>query len=134
MSQKAKLPDRQILQKVTTQLPRRGIRPPCDVHVSVQNGIVTLTGKIEFELQRKAAIHAAHAVNGVQRVVDQMSAMHSTIGGWHAKTAAAHHRPAATPHHTQPSPQVSGESPTPAAEPPTTQQAPVAAPQGEKKS
>lgn len=132
MSQKAKLPDRQILQKVTTQLPRGGIRPPSDVHVAVQNGIVTLSGKIEFELQRKAAVHAALAVNGVQRVVDQMSVMHSTIGGWHAKTAAAHARPATAPHHTQPAPAATGESPKPAAEP-APRQAPAEGLPGERK-
>ena len=56
MFQKPKVPDRQILQKVTAQLPRRGIRPPCDVRVSVHDGTVTLTGKLEFDLQRKAAV------------------------------------------------------------------------------
>jgi osmotically-inducible protein OsmY len=85
MFQKPKVPDRMIQQKVTQQLPRRGIRPPSDVHVTVSNGTVTLSGKIEFEMQRKAAHHAASAVNGVHRVVDHLTVMHNTIGGWHAK-------------------------------------------------
>ena len=87
MYQKPKVPDHQIVQKVTTQLPRHGIRPPCNVRVHVRNGTVTLSGTIEFEMQRKAAIHAASGVNGVQRVIDQLTVMRSTIGGWHTPTA-----------------------------------------------
>lgn len=133
MFHKPKVPDRQIQQKVSAQLPRRGIRPPCDVHVSVHDGTVTLSGKLEFDLQRKAAVHAASAVNGVLRVVDQMAVMNSTIGGWHAKSTGAHFVATASTHHAQPSPHGSGETPTPAAEPAATRQAPVAAPQGESK-
>ena len=87
MYHKPKVPDHQIVQKVTTQLPRRGIRPPCNVRVHVRNGTVTLSGTIEFEMQRKAALHAATSVNGVQRVIDQLTVMRSTIGGWHTQTA-----------------------------------------------
>jgi len=87
MYHKPKVPDHQIVQKVTTSLPRRGIRPPCNVRVHVRNGTVTLSGTIEFEMQRKAAIHAATGVNGVQRVIDQLTVMRSTIGGWHTPTA-----------------------------------------------
>ena len=115
MFQKPKVPDRQIQQKVATQLPRRGIRPPCDVHVSVRNGTVTLTGKLEFDLQRKAAIHAASGVNGVQRVVDQMAVMHSTIGGWQERSPGAqlkhagHHHPVAAD--PEPPPRPADETP-----------------------
>jgi BON domain-containing protein len=87
MYHKPKVPDRQILQKVTTQLPARGIRPPCNVRVNVRNGTVTISGTIEFEMQRKAAVHAATGVNGVQRVVDQLTVIRNTIGGWHTKSA-----------------------------------------------
>lgn len=82
MFSKPRVPDRQIREKLTGALPRRGIRPPCDIRVSVVDGTVTLSGKVESELQRKAAIHAATCVNGVQRVIDNMSVMYHTIGGW----------------------------------------------------
>ena len=87
MYHKPKVPDHQIVQKVTTQLPRRGIRPQCYVRVLVRDGSVTLSGTIEFEMQRKAALHAATGVNGVQRVIDQLTVMRSTIGGWHTQSA-----------------------------------------------
>lgn len=131
MFQKPKVPDRQIQQKVSAQLPRRGIRPPCDVRVSVHNGTVTLSGKLEFDLQRKAAVHAASGVNGVQRVVDQMAVMHSTIGGWHAKSPGAQLKHTATMQHAEPSPQSAGETSPHSAAPATTP--PAAAPQAESK-
>lgn len=110
MFQKPKVPDRQILQKVTVQLPARGIRPPCNVRVSVHDGTVTLAGKIEFEMQRKAAIHAASGVNGVLRVVDQLTVMRNTIGGWHSNKPQAHTvRLSPKPSHPQP-PAVSTEA------------------------
>ena len=60
MYHKPKIPDHQIVQKVTTQLPRRGIRPPCNVRVHVRNGTVTLSGTIEFEMQRKGRLACGH--------------------------------------------------------------------------
>ena len=131
MFHKPKVPDRQILPKVSAQLPRRGIRPPCDVHVSVQNGTVTLSGKIEFDLQRKAAVHAASGVNGVLRVIDQMAVMHCTIGGWQSPTAGSHHRNSADAHHMHPLPEV--EAKTPASDPAATKPSPAGAPQAESK-
>ncbi len=118
MYHKPKVPDRQILQKVTVQLPARGIRPPCNVRVSVHNGTVTLAGKIEFEMQRKAAIHAASGVNGVQRVVDQLTVMRNTIGGWHAKPLGT--RTKYAPAERQPPPP---SEVAPQASPPTESQA-----------
>ncbi len=112
MYHKPKVPDRQILQKVTTQLPARGIRPPCNVRVNVRNGTVTLSGTIEFEMQRKAAVHAATGVNGVQRVVDQLTVIRNTIGGWHAKSAGMDLKHARTPARPQPSPEAPAETAT----------------------
>ncbi len=113
MYHKPKVPDRQIVQKVTTQLPARGIRPPCNVRVSVHNGTVTLAGKIEFEMQRKAAIHAATGVNGVQRVVDQLTVMRNTIGGWHAKPLGLKTKYAPAERRTPSQPEASAEPPPP---------------------
>jgi len=124
MYHKPKVPDRQIVQKVTTQLPARGIRPPCNVRVSVHNGTVTLAGKIEFEMQRKAAIHAATGVNGVLRVVDQLTVMRSTIGGWHTQSAGMQLKHAPTRPRTEPPPQPSPEAAPPATEGPTEQSPP----------
>lgn len=117
MFQKPKVPDRMILQKVTTSLPRHGIRPPCNIRVSVHNGTVTLSGSLEFDLQRKAAVHAATGVNGVQRVVDQMTVMRSTIGGWHA-AAKPKYVPRVPAPRPEPPPEPAREEPAPASEAP----------------
>lgn len=64
--------DRLIQQRVAYQLTTRGIRNPCRVEASVKNGDVTLTGTIQYEHQRRAAVQAASGVNGVRRVDDRM--------------------------------------------------------------
>lgn len=124
MYHKPRVPDHQIVQKVTTQLPRRGIRPPCNVRVSVRNGTVTLSGTIEFEMQRKAAVHAATGVNGVLRVIDNLTVMRNTIGGWHAKSPGMQLKHVRTTPHPpspqeegKPAPQESSESESTAASP-----------------
>jgi len=65
--------DRLILQRVNHQLSTRGIRNPCRVDAAVKNGDVTLTGTIQYEHQRKAAVQAATGVTGVRRVNDHMT-------------------------------------------------------------
>jgi osmotically-inducible protein OsmY len=65
--------DRRLLQRVTQQLTTRGIRNPCHVDAAVKNGDVTLTGTIQYEHQRKAAMQAATGVTGVKRVSDRMT-------------------------------------------------------------
>jgi hypothetical protein len=130
MYHKPKVPDRQILQKVTVQLPARGIRPPSNVRVSVRNGTVTLSGTIEFEMQRKAAVHAATGVNGVERVVDQLTVMHNTIGGWHAKPLGT--RTKYAPAERQPPPPSEAAPPEPP--PPQTQAEQSPSPQAKSDS
>ncbi len=77
-----KVKDEVLLQKVTVNLTKRGIRPPCRVNVSVRNGVVTLSGTLQYELQRKTAIKAAQEVPGVQRVIDQLQVPKQTAA-WH---------------------------------------------------
>ncbi len=64
--------DEVLVQKVTLQLSKRGIRPPCRVTVTAVNGKVTLSGELQFAMQRKTALRAAREVPGVQDVVDQL--------------------------------------------------------------
>jgi osmotically-inducible protein OsmY len=77
-----KVKDEVLKQKVELNLTKRGIRPPCRVTVSVSKGVVTLSGTLQYELQRKTAIKAAQEVPGVQRVVDQMQVPKLTAA-WH---------------------------------------------------
>jgi hypothetical protein len=67
-----KVPDATIIQKVTKQLSNHGMRAPCRIAVAARKGDVTLTGTIQFEHQRIAALHAVRGVDGVRRVMDQL--------------------------------------------------------------
>ncbi|MGD0896728.1 MAG: BON domain-containing protein [Thermoguttaceae bacterium] len=72
MFHKEIIPDRVIDQKVSRQLANRGMRPPCHVTGVSRSGTVTLSGKIQYEHQRALCVRAAHNIEGVQRVVDQL--------------------------------------------------------------
>ena len=64
--------DKTINQKVTQELSARGMRAPCSIAVQTAKGVVTLSGNIEYEHQRNAAVQAARHLDGVSRVVDQL--------------------------------------------------------------
>ncbi|MGA2066367.1 MAG: BON domain-containing protein [Thermoguttaceae bacterium] len=66
------LHDRVLIQKVNQHLSSRGMRAPCKVAVTIQNGMVTISGKIQYEHQRQLALRSAGAVEGVGRIVDQL--------------------------------------------------------------
>jgi hypothetical protein len=67
-----KVPDASIIQKVTRSLSNHGMRSPCHIAVAARKGDVTLSGTIQFEYQRIAALHAARGIDGVRRVMDQL--------------------------------------------------------------
>lgn len=64
--------DQKLCIKVTNKLTTRGIRAPCKVNVTVRNGEVTLSGEVVQAHQKSAAASAAHSVEGVRRVYDQL--------------------------------------------------------------
>jgi osmotically-inducible protein OsmY len=72
MAKKDPVSDRVITQKISQQLQNRGVRSPCQVTVMSQKGTVTLSGKIQYDHQRRMATQAAQGVDGVQRVVDRL--------------------------------------------------------------
>jgi len=72
MMSQGKIDDPTISRKVTEKLSGAGIRAPCRVTVASSKGSITLSGSIQFEHQRHAALRAVKSVTGVQRVVDQM--------------------------------------------------------------
>jgi hyperosmotically inducible periplasmic protein len=78
MQRRNPVPDRLIAAKAAVQLVNRGIRSPCEVTVQVRRGVVTLSGKVEFEHQRTAAIHAVRQIDGANYVVDHLSVMQKT--------------------------------------------------------
>jgi osmotically-inducible protein OsmY len=72
MRRKDPVSDRMITQKVSQQLQNRGMRSPCQVMVASLKGTVTLSGKIQYDHQRRIALQAAQGIDGVQRVVDRL--------------------------------------------------------------
>jgi osmotically-inducible protein OsmY len=72
MPRKDPVSDRAITQKVSQLLQNRGMRSPCQIAVMSQKGTVTLSGKIQYDHQRRIAVQATQNVDGVQRVVDRL--------------------------------------------------------------
>ena len=55
------------------------MRSPCRIAVASRKGDVTLSGTIQFEHQRIAALHAARGIDGVRRVMDQLKVQAKTV-------------------------------------------------------
>ena len=64
--------DRVLLQKVNQRLQRTGTGGKTRVTASVRKGDVTLTGTLQYEIQRRNFLRAATSTPGVRRVIDQM--------------------------------------------------------------
>jgi hypothetical protein len=68
----ARKEDERLQQQVQQKILSHGVRPPCRVTVSVNKGVVTLSGTVKFEYQRRAALHACRAMPGVKSVIDSL--------------------------------------------------------------
>jgi CBS-domain-containing membrane protein len=66
------LDDQAILEKLIAELKTQGFASPRTLDVTVDHGVVTLTGEIFDERQRAALICAAENIPGVTKVVDQL--------------------------------------------------------------
>src|SRR5687767_7979003 len=65
------IPDKSVLQKVNQRLSRLG-GAQGKVNVSVMRGDVTLSGTIQYEIQRASIMKVATSVPGVRRIIDQL--------------------------------------------------------------
>jgi osmotically-inducible protein OsmY len=72
MLRRQAIPDEKIIESITRRLTTCGVRNPSRVVVTCVAGQVTLAGTIQHEHLRHPAIRAARAVEGVQRVIDQL--------------------------------------------------------------
>jgi hypothetical protein len=79
MWHKEPISDKTLDQKVAQQLSARGMRSPCKIAVRTSKGVVTLSGDIEYEHQRNAAVQAARHLDGVKSVVDQLHVKAKTV-------------------------------------------------------
>lgn len=73
MQRPGQMPDKQLCQKVEQRMARAGGGSQAKISVQVHNGDVTLSGTLQYEAQRRPALHAARGVAGVRRVVDQLT-------------------------------------------------------------
>ena len=71
------IPDAKIVESITRRLANCVVRNPSKVVVACVAGQVTLSGTIQHEHLRHPAIRAARAVEGVQRVIDQLKKLAS---------------------------------------------------------
>jgi osmotically-inducible protein OsmY len=65
--------DKDLLKQVNQRLTRTGTASQSRVMVAVQQGTVTLTGTLQYAIQRSPIVKAVARVAGVSRVVDQMT-------------------------------------------------------------
>jgi osmotically-inducible protein OsmY len=69
---KNQVPDHTITQRVTAQLSNRGLRSPCHISVQTNNGMVTLSGSVQYAHQKQTALQAARNVDGSRGISDQL--------------------------------------------------------------
>jgi hypothetical protein len=72
MQRSGQVPDTRISQKVEQRVARAGLGSQTRVTVQVHNGDVTLSGSLQYEIQRRSVLHAARGITGVRRIVDQL--------------------------------------------------------------
>lgn len=72
MQHVGQVPDKQISKDVQRRLSRAGVGSQSTIAVQVRSGDVTLSGSLQYEMQRRSVLHAASGVTGVRRVVDQL--------------------------------------------------------------
>ena len=66
------VPDKSIVKKVTQRLARAGLGTQSKVTVTVRSGTVTLSGTLQYEMQRRSVLNSARGAAGVRNVVDQL--------------------------------------------------------------
>lgn len=74
LSYQDRVPDKTIERKVTQRLARAGLGSQCKIKVVVRNGQVTMSGTLQYDVQRRAVLNSARGVAGVRNVVDQIQA------------------------------------------------------------
>jgi osmotically-inducible protein OsmY len=72
LSYQDRVPDKTIERKVTQRMARAGLGSQSKVKVVVRNGQVTMSGTLQYEVQRRNVLNSARGVAGVRNVVDQL--------------------------------------------------------------
>jgi len=79
--------DTAIAKAAVDALDAMSVLPLGVLAITVQDGVVTLEGEVEWEYQRKAAIDVVHRVEGVQEVVSRISVMQPEVSADEIKSA-----------------------------------------------
>jgi hypothetical protein len=114
MAMMSKKDDQKICTMISNKLAARGIRAPCNVMVSSNNGEVTLSGTVVQAHQKVAARHAAEGIQGVKRVYERLTVKavakrsDDANGQWTIKPMKA---PESTPPVASPEAPTSSDSP-----------------------
>ncbi|MFO7903644.1 MAG: BON domain-containing protein [Pirellulaceae bacterium] len=66
-----RVPDKTLLKEVNRKLMRTGTQST--IIASVKGGYVTLTGPLQYEMQRRTLIRVTNQVSGVRQVTDKMT-------------------------------------------------------------
>jgi CBS-domain-containing membrane protein len=85
----AETTDQAILDKLLAELKEQGFASPRTLDVTVDHGVVTLTGEIFDERQRAALVVAAENIPGVTKVVDKLVWIEPFSGMTIGKTGGA---------------------------------------------
>jgi osmotically-inducible protein OsmY len=64
--------DKDLLKAINQRLMRSGTGSQSRVIATVQKGMVTLTGSLQYAIQRAPIMKAVQSVPGISRIVDQM--------------------------------------------------------------
>ncbi|QDV28116.1 BON domain-containing protein [Aureliella helgolandensis] len=67
------VPDKTLLRSVTQKISQRSGGSGSKVVASVNGGVVTLTGVLGQEYQRRPLLSSMSGISGVRRTVDQMT-------------------------------------------------------------
>lgn len=69
---KSQVPDKALLKKINQRVLRAGMGSQCKVAVTIRSGHVTLSGTLQYANQRQSLLKAAHSIEGVRSVSDQL--------------------------------------------------------------
>ncbi len=64
--------DKTITRQVQGKLAGRGLGVPCRIAVETSKGEVTLSGSVQQQQQKSAAVQVTNGISGVRRVIDRL--------------------------------------------------------------
>jgi osmotically-inducible protein OsmY len=73
MLRQTEVSNKDLLKSVNQRLGRTGTSGSSKVTAGTQRGVVTLTGTLGNEMQRRSIVQAASRAPGVRQVIDQMT-------------------------------------------------------------